>query len=63
VSDAQELLTAAQVASRLGVSSSAVHAWARKGYIRHIRLPGERGRLRFRVEDIDAYLETNGKAS
>lgn len=45
-------LTAQQVADRLDVTSETVRAWARTGRLDCIRHPS--GRMRFRVEDIEA---------
>ena len=51
------LLTAREVADWLGVSTETVLRWTRRGELRAIRLPGtERGRLRYRHEDVEAWL-------
>ncbi len=49
------LLTAGQVAERLGVSYQTPLRWARQKTIPAIRLPG--GQLRFRESDIDAIID------
>jgi excisionase family DNA binding protein len=54
----ESLLTARQVADRLGVSAETVRRYTRTGKLRGIRLPGtKRGRLRYRSEEIEALLE------
>jgi excisionase family DNA binding protein len=54
------LLTAREVAQLLGVSAETVLRWTRAGELCGIRLPGTaRGRLRYRREDVDAWLEAH----
>jgi excisionase family DNA binding protein len=54
------LLTARQVAEQLGVSAETVLRWTRVGELRGIRLPGTaRGRLRYRPEDVETWLEAH----
>jgi excisionase family DNA binding protein len=48
------LLTARQVADRLGVSAETVLRWTRRGDLPGFRLPG--GALRFREDDLDEWL-------
>jgi excisionase family DNA binding protein len=48
------LLTARQVADRLGVSAETVLRWTRRGDLPGFRLPG--GALRFREDDLDQWL-------
>lgn len=48
------LLTVQQVADLFGVSESSVTRWARIGRIVSVRTPG--GSLRFRREDVQAFL-------
>jgi excisionase family DNA binding protein len=48
------LLTARQVADRLGVSAETVLRWTRRGELPGFRLPG--GALRFREDDLDQWL-------
>jgi len=56
------LMTAQEVADRLGVSSALVLRWAHEGLLRSIRLPGPGGdTLRFRPEDVAGWL-TDGSA-
>jgi excisionase family DNA binding protein len=51
------LLTAREVAELLGVTSETVLRYTRQKQLRGIRLPGTvRGRLRYRSDDIDAWL-------
>lgn len=52
-----DLLTTAEVAARFRVTPAAVTRWARLGYIPAIKLPGGRGRLRFRAVDVAAFLD------
>lgn len=52
------LLTAREVADRLGVTAETILRWTRRGELPAIRLPGTaRGRLRYRAEDVDAWIE------
>ena len=48
------LLTAREVAESLSLCVETVHAWVREGKVPAFRLPS--GQLRFRQEDIDAWL-------
>ena len=48
------LLTARQVADRLGVSTETVLRWTRRGDLPGFRLPG--GALRFREDDLAEWL-------
>jgi excisionase family DNA binding protein len=50
------LLTARQVADRLGVSAETVLRWTRRGDLPGFRLPG--GALRFREDELDIWLVT-----
>jgi excisionase family DNA binding protein len=59
----ERLLTAREVADLLGVTSETVLRYTRQGLLRGIRLPGTvRGRLRYRSDDIDAWLEQHETA-
>jgi excisionase family DNA binding protein len=62
----ERLFTARQVADLLGVSAETVLRWTRRGEFRGIRLPGtSRGRLRYRPEEVEAWIaehETAGPA-
>ena len=49
-----KLLTAREVAVRLGVSSETVLRWTRRGTLPGFRLPG--GALRYRAADLEAWL-------
>jgi excisionase family DNA binding protein len=53
--DAERLLTPAEVAERLGCSVITVKAWLRRGRLPLTRL-GEKGLLRVREEDMNAYI-------
>jgi excisionase family DNA binding protein len=48
------LLTARQVADRLGVSAETVLRWTRRGELPGFRLPG--GALRFREDELEDWL-------
>jgi excisionase family DNA binding protein len=49
------LVTARQVAERLGVNVETVLRWTRRGELPAIRLPG--GALRYDEDELDAWLE------
>jgi excisionase family DNA binding protein len=49
------LLTARQVADLLGVSAGALLRWTRAGLVPALKLPS--GAVRYRPEEIDAWLE------
>ncbi|MGH3006526.1 MAG: helix-turn-helix transcriptional regulator [Gaiellaceae bacterium] len=51
----ERLLTARELAERLGVSSETVLRWTRDGEVPAIRLP--RGSIRYRPDAIEAWLE------
>jgi excisionase family DNA binding protein len=53
-----ELLTSRQVAEMFQVSVATVSRWARDEQVRCIRTPA--GRLRFRREDVEAFLPSDG---
>ena len=60
----ERLLTAREVAERLGVSAETVLRYTRAGELRGIRLPGTtRGRLRYRPEEVEAWLEAHETAA
>lgn len=57
------LLTARELADLLGVSAETVLRWTRRGELRGYRLPGTtRGRLRYRPEEVEAWLEQHATA-
>lgn len=59
----ERLLTAREVADLLGVSRETVLRYTRRGDLRGIRLPGTvRGRLRYREEDFEAFLQAGDTA-
>src|SRR5204863_5463409 len=59
----ERFLTAREIAERLGVSSETVLRYTRLGYLRGVRLPGTvRGRLRYRDEDVEAFLQAGDTA-
>lgn len=49
-----DLLTTGAAARYLGTSTETVRRWARSGYLPYTLLPS--GRMRFRIEDLDASL-------
>jgi excisionase family DNA binding protein len=51
-----ELLTSPQVAELLGIADRTVRELAEKGELPYVRF-GDRGRYRFRREDIERLLE------
>jgi excisionase family DNA binding protein len=54
----ERLLTAREVAELVGLSPETILRYTRLGELRGIRLPGTaRGRLRYRPEDVEAWLE------
>lgn len=53
MSDVPDLLTPAEVATRLRVSRASVSRWAKDGVLKPIRIGGT---LRFRRADVDALL-------
>ncbi len=52
------MLSAKDVATRLGVSDSLVYAWCAAGALPHYRLgrPGRRGRIVIEEADLQAFL-------
>lgn len=56
-----KILTTKQVAERFAVHPSTVVGWANAGYLQSFRTPG--GHRRFRVEDVEALLNTNQPAA
>lgn len=53
-----ELLTASEVASYLRVSRRWVHEWTKNGILPFCRVGKGKGVLRFRREDVQAYLNS-----
>jgi len=52
------LLTVDQAAEYLGLAPSTIRAWVYKGKLAHLKLgKGRWAPLRFRYEDLEAYLE------
>lgn len=56
-----EWLDATQVGDELGVSPSCIRSWVRQGKGPRAFQPGRRGALRFRREDVDAWIELNSR--
>lgn len=55
------LLTARDVADRLGFSTETILRWVRQGKLPAIRLPG--GAIRFREDDLERWLEQRATPS
>jgi excisionase family DNA binding protein len=53
----ERLLTARELAERLGVSTGALLRWTRAGKVPAVKLPS--GAVRYLPEQIDAWLEQN----
>jgi excisionase family DNA binding protein len=49
------LLTARDLAERLGVSTETILRWTRRGELPAVRLPG--GAIRYREEELEAWLD------
>ncbi len=56
------MLDIEEVAERLRVSESTIRALVREKRLRAYRIGGKRGRLRFKEEDIDRYVESTATA-
>lgn len=56
-----ELLTPGQVAAIFKVSVTTVGKWADVGKLPHFRTPG--GQRRFRMADVQTFLEEQGSAA
>jgi excisionase family DNA binding protein len=52
------MLDIEEVAERLKVSESTIRSLVRSGKLRAYRIGGKRGRLRFKEEDLDAYVDS-----
>lgn len=50
------MLDIEEVADRLKVSESTIRGLVRSGKLRAYRIGGKRGRLRFKEEDLEAYI-------
>ena len=59
--DTVRLLTAREVAHRLGMSAETVLRWRRRGELPGRVLPG--GAIRFRQDDLEAWLEERATPS
>lgn len=59
-SDRRILLTSAQVAQKLGVTTVTVQRWAKSGSLAHMKLPGQTGAYLFDPETIDALAREEG---
>lgn len=52
------MLDIEEVAERLRVSESTIRALVRTSRLRAYRIGGKRGRLRFKLEDVERYIES-----
>ena len=52
------MLDIEEVAERLKVSESTIRGLVRAGKLRAYRIGGKRGRLRFKEDDLDTYIES-----
>ncbi len=52
------MLDIEQVADQLKISESTIRGLVRSGKLRAYRIGGKRGRLRFKEEDLSAYIES-----
>jgi excisionase family DNA binding protein len=52
----EPLLNSTEVAQILRVSLPTLQKWVRLGCVPAIKLPGGRGRLRFKLAEIEAFL-------
>jgi excisionase family DNA binding protein len=57
-------LTSSEAARFLGVNVKTLRLWADRGWIEHMRNPGDRGRRFFSLDALEAFAETmyKGKA-
>lgn len=46
-----------EAAGRLKVSRQTIAKWRKEGWLRHIKEPGENGRARYRVDQLDEDVE------
>lgn len=54
----QLMLDIEEVAEKLRVSESTIRGLVRSGKLRAYRIGGKRGRLRFKPEDVNSYVES-----
>jgi len=54
----KDLLSTPAAARYLGIAAQTLRNWTARGQIAHVELPS--GRPLYRVEDLDAVLETRG---
>lgn len=57
--EGMRLLSVKQVAEIINIKPSTIYAWAELGKIPHVKLNGT---LRFRLEDIQSWIEGNQKS-
>lgn len=60
--DANELISATQVASKLGVTSVTVQRWVRNGKLPAKKLPGRNGAYVFDADEIDRMIRQEQRA-
>jgi excisionase family DNA binding protein len=56
--EARPVLDIDEVAQRLKVSDGTIRRLVRAGALRAYRIGGKRGRLRFKEEDVNAYVDS-----
>jgi excisionase family DNA binding protein len=56
--EARPVLDIEEVAQRLKVSEGTIRRLVRAGTLRAYRIGGKRGRLRFKEEDLDSYVDS-----
>ena len=56
--DERRRLSSSEAAEFLGVNVKTLRAWADKGWIGHVRAPGDRARRWFDRTDLEAFAES-----
>jgi excisionase family DNA binding protein len=59
MTDDRPLLDITTVAEKLNISGSTIRGLVRSGKLRAYRIGGKRGQLRFKDEDLRAYIESS----
>lgn len=53
----QGLLKAGEAAAYLGVAESTIRTWAYENRISYVKFGGRKGPIRFRITDLEQYIE------